>query len=94
MAAARIGRYKQPVHAKFASEIETRFTVDFDPNSSVSIFERYARVNRLESLTKRVGNFVSVRVGMAHRALGVNVADGVLWFWIGSHADYDWIIGD
>ena len=41
---------------------------------------------------KRVGNFVSVRVGIAHRALGANVSDGVLWFWIGSHADYDRLI--
>ena len=43
---------------------------------------------------KHIGDFISVRVGMAHRALGVNVHDGVLWFWIGSHADYDRIIGD
>ncbi|MDQ5811216.1 MAG: hypothetical protein M3358_10795 [Actinomycetota bacterium] len=35
----------------------------------------------------RVGRFFSVRVGLAHRALGVEVEGGVLWFWIGSHAD-------
>ena len=38
---------------------------------------------------KKAGNFLSVRVGLHYRALGVEVVDGVLWFWIGSHADYD-----
>jgi hypothetical protein len=42
---------------------------------------------------KKVGDFVSARVGISYRALGVNVSDGILWFWIGSHADYDRIIG-
>ncbi|SBT04396.1 conserved hypothetical protein [Candidatus Accumulibacter aalborgensis] len=39
------------------------------------------------------GRFRSVRVGLHYRALGVAVPDGVQWFWIGSHADYDQIIG-
>jgi hypothetical protein len=30
-----------------------------------------------------------VRVGAHYRALGVDVEDDILWFWIGSHADYD-----
>jgi len=38
---------------------------------------------------KRVGKFWSVRIGMRYRALGVDVPEGVLWFWIGSHAEYD-----
>ncbi len=38
---------------------------------------------------KRVGEFWSARVGLHHRALGVEAPDGVLWFWIGSHAEYD-----
>ena len=42
---------------------------------------------------KRVGHFFSVRVGLSHRVLGVEVEGGVLWFWIGSHADYDKIVG-
>jgi hypothetical protein len=41
---------------------------------------------------KKVDRFRSVRVGMGHRALGVEVEDGILWFWIGSHADYDALI--
>lgn len=31
----------------------------------------------------------SVRVGLQYRALGVEKPDGIVWFWIGSHADYD-----
>jgi hypothetical protein len=27
-----------------------------------------------------------------YRALAVGVDDGLLWFWIGSHADYDRLI--
>ena len=42
---------------------------------------------------KRVGRFWSVRVGLHHRALGVDVEDGILWFWIGTHAEYDALVG-
>jgi hypothetical protein len=35
------------------------------------------------------GEFRSVRIGLGYRALGIPVDQGVLWFWIGSHADYD-----
>jgi hypothetical protein len=42
---------------------------------------------------KSVGRFRSVRVGLRYRALGVPVEDGIQWFWIGSHADYDKLIG-
>jgi len=36
---------------------------------------------------KKVGRFWSVRVGLAHRALAVEFDQGLLWFWIGTHAD-------
>jgi hypothetical protein len=42
---------------------------------------------------KKVGEFWSARVGISHRALGVGIEDGILWFWIGSHAEYDRILG-
>jgi hypothetical protein len=42
---------------------------------------------------KKVGRYWSVRVGLRYRALAVEVDDGYLWFWIGSHADYDKMIG-
>lgn len=32
---------------------------------------------------------VSVRVSRSHRALGRRRRDVILWFWIGSHAEYD-----
>ena len=41
---------------------------------------------------KRVGRLWSVRVGIGYRALAVAGDDGPVWFWIGSHADYDRII--
>jgi mRNA-degrading endonuclease RelE of RelBE toxin-antitoxin system len=42
---------------------------------------------------KKIGRFWSVRVGARYRALAVEVEGGLLWFWIGSHADYDVLIG-
>jgi hypothetical protein len=39
------------------------------------------------------GRFRSVRVGVHYRALGVPVPEGVQWFWIGTHAEYDALIG-
>jgi hypothetical protein len=38
---------------------------------------------------KKIGRLWSVRVGAHYRALGLDKPDGVVWFWIGSHADYD-----
>jgi hypothetical protein len=36
---------------------------------------------------KKVGRYWSARVGLRYRALAVEVDDGFLWFWIGSHAE-------
>jgi hypothetical protein len=41
---------------------------------------------------KRIGMVWSVRVGLHYRALATEVEDGLLWFWIGSHSDYDRLI--
>ena len=41
---------------------------------------------------KKVGKFRSVRVGLRYRALAVEVEDGLLWFWIGIHSEYDKIV--
>jgi hypothetical protein len=38
---------------------------------------------------KKLGSFWSVRVGLHHRALAVEVEAGLLWVWIGTHAEYD-----
>ncbi|MBM3952535.1 MAG: hypothetical protein FJ311_13920 [Rhodospirillales bacterium] len=42
---------------------------------------------------KKIGRFRSARIGLHHRALGVESTDGIARFWIGSHADYDKLIG-
>jgi len=42
---------------------------------------------------KRIGQLWSVRVGEHYRALGIDVEGGINWFWIGTHADYDRLIG-
>ena len=42
---------------------------------------------------KPVGRYWSVRVGINYRALAVPVSDGFVWFWIGTHAEYDQIVG-
>jgi len=42
---------------------------------------------------KRVGGYWSVRVGRNYRALATEEDDGLLWGWIGSHAEYDRILG-
>ncbi|TLD72678.1 hypothetical protein FEM03_00975 [Phragmitibacter flavus] len=41
---------------------------------------------------KKVGRFWSVRAGLKYRALGVQEDDTIIWFWIGSHSDYDKLI--
>jgi len=41
---------------------------------------------------KKVEKYYSVRVGLKYRALGVEVDEGLLWFWIGNHSEYDRLI--
>jgi hypothetical protein len=38
---------------------------------------------------KNIGEHRSVRVDIRYRALAVEFSDGLVWFWIGSHSDYD-----
>ncbi len=41
----------------------------------------------------KVGRFWSVGVGLRYRAPAVEEGDdGLVWFWIGTHADYDSIV--
>jgi hypothetical protein len=42
--------------------------------------------------TKKVGQFWSVRIGKSYRALATEVEDGLLWFWIGTHSEYDQLL--
>jgi hypothetical protein len=41
---------------------------------------------------KKIGQFWSARVGLRYRALAVEADGNLVWFWIGSHSDYDTII--
>ncbi len=38
---------------------------------------------------KKVGGYWSVRVGKKYRAVAIKMEEGLLWFWIGTHAEYD-----
>jgi hypothetical protein len=42
---------------------------------------------------KKTGRFWSARVGLRHRALSVEIPEGLLWFWIGDHDTYDRLVG-
>ena len=46
-------------------------------------------------LVKPKENIWSVRIGIGWRALGVMKVNEnkIVWFWLGSHADYDKILG-
>ena len=57
-------------------------------------FDHLKRDPRYPSLHfKKVGRFWSARVGTHHRALAVEAGDGLVWFWIGTHAEYDRLLG-
>jgi hypothetical protein len=38
-------------------------------------------------------NVYSVRIGLGYRALGIMDGSSVVWFWIGSHAECDRLLG-
>ncbi len=38
---------------------------------------------------KKAARFWSVRVGLHYRALAVESSGDLVWFWVGSHAEYD-----
>lgn len=42
---------------------------------------------------KHVGEQWSARIGLHYRALGIEDDGAISWFWIGTHADYDKLIG-
>ena len=37
-------------------------------------------------------NIYSARIGLGYRALAAKRQDRIVWFWIGSHADYDRLV--
>jgi hypothetical protein len=42
---------------------------------------------------RRVGPFWSARVGLHYRALAVQRGNDFVWSWIGTHAEYDQLVG-
>jgi hypothetical protein len=42
---------------------------------------------------KKVGFFYSARVGLHYRVLAKERSEGLVWFWIGHHSDYDRLLG-
>lgn len=41
---------------------------------------------------KKIGKYWSVRASDDYRALGSEIEDGIVWFWIGTHAEYDRLV--
>jgi hypothetical protein len=42
---------------------------------------------------KKVGIFYSARVGLHYRVLAKERSEGLVWFWIGHHSEYDRLLG-
>jgi hypothetical protein len=86
-------------YAAFASLNVPIFDWFRSSNASKQFSARAAQVTEDRAIAerrfslKKVGRFWSVRVGLLYRAIGVQVPDGVLWAWVGSHAEYDERIG-
>ena len=38
---------------------------------------------------KKAGKYWSARVGIRYRAMAIEIDEGLLWFWIGTHAEND-----
>lgn len=86
--------------------IESRITSSFRTTFAALPDEIQARARRAYSLFRdhpehpslrfkkvdQSDNIYSVRIGLGYRALGVLEGSTVIWFWIGSHADYDRLI--
>lgn len=41
---------------------------------------------------KKVRKYWSVRIGMQYRALGIESEESLVWFWIGTHTEYDKLV--
>jgi len=37
-------------------------------------------------------NIYSIRIGLEYRALGAMRKDRIVWYWIGSHSEYDRLV--
>jgi hypothetical protein len=42
---------------------------------------------------KKAGTFWTARVGIHYRAVAKERTEGLVWFWIGHHSEYDRLLG-
>jgi len=42
---------------------------------------------------KKVGIFYSAQVGLHYRVLAKERSEGLVWFWVGHHSEYDRLLG-
>jgi hypothetical protein len=56
---------------------------------SYALLQKYPSHRSLQFKLLGGGKLYSVRVGLYYRALGLPRTDGVHWFWIGTHGEYD-----
>ncbi|MCB4791848.1 MAG: hypothetical protein LHV68_08170 [Elusimicrobia bacterium] len=67
-----------------------------EKNSANTSFELLKNNPKHPSLRlKRIGKYWSVRSSLYIRALGVSIPEkeGIIWFWIGSHSEYERLLG-
>ena len=41
---------------------------------------------------RKIGSFWSARVGLRYRALARERSEGLVWFWIGAHSEYEQLL--
>ncbi len=71
---------KLPLHIKLATKIAYKQWQKDPYNASLN----FKKIH-----TKEI---YSVRISISYRALSIKENDTFIWFWIGSHAEYDQII--
>jgi hypothetical protein len=49
-------------------------------------------INHPSLHTKKIDKYWSVRIGSRYRALAIEQKEGLIWFWIGTHSEYDKLI--
>ena len=59
------------------------------PTKSFELLKRDPRHPSLQFKKLALSLLWSARVGLNYRALTVDVPNGFLWVWVGTHAEYD-----
>jgi hypothetical protein len=83
-----VNHYTSPAFWKYFDALPPR--IRLAANKNFKLLKKNPRHPSLHF--KPVGKLWSVRVTADFRALGNSVDDGILWFWIGPHKDYDSMI--